>query len=196
MTMSPRACAALLSTAALLSFAPPASAGAISFDAWLEFAFTDVGVDATGCDPEDPLGPFCIPSGGTPTLFLDAPPWTFVAPPTGASVTVTDAFQSTDRFELFDFGVSFGLTSAPVATTVVDCGDDPVVCLATAGMSHGSFALGAGAHSITIVPTLSQGGGSGYFLVSAAAVPEPGTIALLAIGLSAIALRRLRRRSH
>src|SRR5205807_246059 len=83
---------------------------------------------ATGCDPADPAGPFCIPSSGTPTEFLDAPPWTFVAPAAGALLTVTDAFLAGDRFQVFDFGASLGLTSAPVGNA--DCGDDPIPCLA------------------------------------------------------------------
>lgn len=188
--LSVRAYALAASAAALFSLAPSVSAGPIPFDEWLEFAVSDPGVPATGCDPDDPNGPFCTPSSGTPTLFLDAPPWTFVAPASGASLVVTDAFESTERFELFDFGVSLGLTSAPAATAVVDCGDDPVVCLGTGGISHGTFALASGAHSITLVPTLSQFS-AGYLLVTAAVVvPEPGVLALLAIGLAGIALQR------
>ena len=176
--LSVRAYALVVSAAALFAVAPCVSAGTIPFDTWLEFAVSDAGVPATGCDPDDPTGGFCTPSSGTPTLFLDAPPWTFVAPASGASLVVTDAFESTERFELFDFGASLGLTSAPAATAVVECGDDPVVCLAS------------GAHSITLTPTMSQGGG-GYLLVTAAVVvPEPGVLALLAIGLAAIALQR------
>jgi hypothetical protein len=186
------ACAA---AAALLALAPPVCAGPIPLNTWLEFAVSDPGVGATGCDPDDPNGPFCIPSGGTPTQFLDAPPWTFSAPASGASLRVTDAFESTEQFEVFDFGVSVGLTSPPAATAIVDCGDDPVVCFGTAGMSRGTFALASGSHSITIVPTLSLGG-AGYFQVVAAAVPEPGGLALLALGLAGIAALRFRPRSR
>jgi hypothetical protein len=174
----------------------PAAAGPISFDDWLEFGFTDVGIPATGCDPNDPGGPFCIPSFGTPTEFLDAPPWTFSAP-AGATLSVTDAFQSGDQFEIFDFGSSLGLTSLPVAGGGIDCGDDPVPCLATPGISSGVFALVAGDHSLTIVPTLSGGGGSGFLRVvaEAAAVPEPGTLALLSSALGVAAAYRRRRRT-
>src|SRR5438309_3205405 len=115
----------------------PLYAGPITSGVYWQFSFTDAGVQARGCDP-DPLGGFCLASSGTPTSFLDAPPWTFVAPASGSVLTVTDAFENGDRFQIFDLGVSIGLTSAPGAL-LVDCGGDPVPCLATAGMSHGTF---------------------------------------------------------
>ena len=142
---------------------------------------------ATGCDPADPAGPFCLPSSGTPTLPLDAPPWTFAG---AAQLTITDVFESGDRFEVFDFGVSLGLTSASVIGA--DCGDDPVPCLANAAISHGSFFLGAGPHSITLVAVDSPGGlGTGYLMV--ALVPEPSILLLLAIGVLAWGLRERNR---
>jgi hypothetical protein len=174
--------------------ATPSSAGVIPLNQWLEFGFTDPGVAATGCDPADPAGLFCVSSSGTPTQFLDAPPWTFVAPGGGATLRVTDAFSSGDRFEILDFGVVLGMTSLPGAQ-VVDCGDDPVPCIATVGMSTGVFALAPGAHSLTIVPLLSPAGlGAAYFIVEAA-VPEPALLALFGGGL-AMALRYRRRRTH
>jgi hypothetical protein len=178
---------------ALAGFVPAVLAGPIIPGTWGEFSFTDTGIEARGCDPADPAGGFCIPSSGTPTVFLDAPTWTFVAPAGGATLIVTDAFESGDRFEIFDFGVSLGFTSLPSAAGLVDCGDDPVVCIATAGMSSGSFLLGAGNHAITLVPTLSpSGGGAGYLLVSAAVV-EPGSLMLVGLGLTCLALLRRRR---
>jgi hypothetical protein len=113
----------LITTLAILSTAP-ANAGPIQLGIFQEFAFTTAGTPATGCDPADPAGPFCIPSSGTPTTFLTAPPWTFVAPVQGAILIVTDAFQAGDRFQVFDFGSSIGLTSLPAGNA--DCGDDPV----------------------------------------------------------------------
>jgi len=161
----------LLVAIAVTSVVAPAQAGPIPSDTFLQFAFTDVGILATGCDPADPAGPFCIPSSGTPTTFLDAPPWTFSGP---ALLTVTDAFESGDQFQVFDFGVSLGLTSLP--GTASECGDDPVSCLGNAAMSKGSFALAAGPHSVTLVPTLApSGGGTGYLI---ATVAEPGTLSL------------------
>ncbi len=175
--------------------AAPASAGTIPFDRWLQFGFTDTFTPATGCDPDDPAGPFCIASSGTPTSSLDAPPWTFTAA-SGAVLSVTDAFESTDQFEIFDFGISLGLTSAPAAAAIVDCGDDPVPCFPNPAMSTGVFALGVGPHALTIVPTLAANGGSGYLMVQAAdlAAPEPTTALLLVSGLSAMAAVRQRRR--
>jgi len=164
-----------------VAFAPVLLAGPIGLDTWSEFGFSDVGVAATGCDPADPAGAFCVESSGTPTIFLDAPPWTFTT--AGPSLlTVTDAFTSGDRFEVFDFGVSLGLTSLPGALEV-DCGDDPVVCLATAGVSRAFFSLAAGGHALTLFPTLSPGGGGSGYLFVAAAVPEPSSLALLALGI-------------
>src|SRR5438045_1800298 len=98
---------------ALVAVSIPASAGAITFNTWHEFGFSTAGTPATGCDPADPAGPFCISSSGTVTDFLDAPPWTFTAPAFGAILTVTDAFLAGDRFQVFDFGASIGLTSDP-----------------------------------------------------------------------------------
>jgi hypothetical protein len=168
----------------------PAAAGPIVPGVWYEFAFTDAGVSPTGCQPADPAGGFCTPSSGTPTTFADAPTWTFVAAaPT--TLTVTDAFEATDRFEILDFGAPIGMTSPLVAGVFVDCGDDPEVCLPTPGMSTGVFALAAGAHSFTIVPLESGSGGSAYFQV-AGEVPEPTSLLLLATGVAAAALRRRR----
>jgi hypothetical protein len=173
--------------------APSSSAGPIVVDTYYEFGFGDVGTPAIGCDPADPAGAFCLPSSGTPTTFLDAAPWTFTSGAAGSTLTVTDAFLSGDRFQIFDFGIPIGFTSAFVAD--VDCGDDPVPCLADPGMSHGSFALASGLHFIAI--SVTEGGfGSGYLLLQdggGPAVPEPATLVLLTTGAGAALYRRRRR---
>ena len=187
--LRPFVLAGQLTAACVFLGAAPASAGPIVLDTWYEFGFTDTASLATGCQPDDPLGVFCTSSSGTPTTNLDAPPWTFTA---GSVVlTVVDAFENGEAFEIFDFGVSIGVTSAPGPAT--DCGDDPVPCLLVAEMSKGFFNLAAGAHSLTIRPTLSPGGlGAAYLQVSAAVVPEPMTGLLLGSGLVALSLRRSR----
>lgn len=139
--------------------AVPASAADVAIGGpWQEFRFTGVGVPATGCA----IGA-CDPSPAGNSVFAPAPPWTFVAGQTGVKLTVTDAFQLGDRFEVFDVGASLGQTSAvPVGG---NCGGDPVACLASA--SKAVFALGQGSHSITITPTASPfGRGAAYFLIT------------------------------
>ena len=172
----------------MLTLASPAVATPIVLGIWNEFGFSTAGTPATGCDPADPAGPFCISSSGTPTSFAGAPPWTFSS--VGATqLTVTDAFTAGDRFQIFDFGVSIGLTSLPVGSA--DCGDDPVPCLANPNVSHALFSLAPGAHSITIIPTLAPtDGGSGYFIVNA--VPEPSMWLLLGSGLLTLVCARRR----
>jgi hypothetical protein len=180
-TLSVLMCCGLL----IASYAT-ALADAISPGVYLEFSFTDPGVAATGCFPADPGGSFCIESSGTPTQPAPAPPWTFTAAG-GATLTVTDAFESGDQFDIRDFGASIGLTSAPAASGSVDCDDDPAVCLTASGISSGTFAFGAGQHAITIVPNLSpDGGGAGYLRVdgATAAVPEPTSLLLLLSGVA------------
>ena len=186
-----RACGlAVAGALVLLLIAPATRAGPLTADTWGEFSFAETGTMAVGCDPADPAGGFCIPSSGTPTVFLDAPAWTFLAAG-DVVLTVIDAFLSGDQFEVFDFGVSLGVTSAPAGFGLVDCGDDPVVCLFTSGMSRGAFNLAAGAHSITLRVTSSDGGGSGYLIVGGAiGIPEPATPALLALALLALLAHR------
>jgi hypothetical protein len=175
----------LAGTAALFA-AAPAGAGPVPFDTYLQFSFDGAGSSAAGCFPDDPGGSFCLASSGTPTGFADAPAWTFSG---AAALTVVDAFESGDRFDIFDFGVLVGSTSAPLLG--VDCGDDPVVCLGTAGISSGVFALGAGLHSMTIVASEALGLGSAYFQIAAVqAVPEPASLALVAAALLGSAAAR------
>ena len=182
--------ASLVLVAIALALPARSNAGVIPFDTFLEFGFEAAGF-VRGCAPADAAGPFCIDSFGTPTSFLDAPPWTFDAGGGGALLTVTDAFLAGNRFEVFDFGLSLGLTSAPIG--VGDCGDDPVPCLADPNISKREFHLAPGLHSI-MVALLADDLGSGYLKVSKI-VPEPPSFALLGMGLIAAGMSVSRRRT-
>lgn len=132
---------------------------------WNEFSFAGAGSFAKGCAPADPSGPGCVPSSAGNSHFVGAPPWVFVAPSDGATLTVTDAFQKGDAFQVLDLGNPIGSTSA-VPTNSASCGNDPVPCLADPTVSHGIFDLGPGAHSITIKALASPfQGGAAYFRV-------------------------------
>jgi len=176
----------------MLSLASSALGSPLTLGVWNQFGFSTAGTPATGCDPADPSGPFCLPSSGTPTTFLGAPPWTFNL--VGSSLlTVTDAFSVGDRFQIFDFGASLGLTSLPVGSS--SCGDDPVPCLLDANISHGQFLLASGPHSLTITPTLAPSdGGSGFLLVGDTGTPVPESATCVLLGTSLFGLLFMRRR--
>jgi len=167
---------------------------------WREFAIDGgAGTFATGCSPADPAGAVCVASSAGNSEFVGAPPWTFAIPDiaVAAFLTVTDAFDRNDRFDVFNFGVLLGTTSLPSGSGF--CGSDPEACLLDPEASHAVFPLAAGDYSITIAsaftdPTL---GGAAYFRVDAivdGVVPAPGTLALLATGLAGLAGLGWRRR--
>ncbi len=110
-------------------------------------------------------GSGCVPSSSGDSHFVGAPPWTFTAPSDGVTLTVTDAFQKGDTFEVLDMGVPIGNTSA-VPVNPASCGSDPATCVTDPTVSHGVFNLGPGAHSLTIrMVTSPFGGGAAYFRV-------------------------------
>jgi len=128
-------------------------------------AETSVSPAAAPGAPADPGGSGCTPSSAGNSHFVGAPPWTFVAPSDGATLTVTDAFNKGDTFQVLDLGNPIGSTSA-VPTNTASCGSDPVPCLADPTVSHGVFDLGPGAHSITIKAVTSPfQAGAAYFRV-------------------------------
>jgi hypothetical protein len=131
---------------------------------WNEFSFAGPGSDAKGCAPADPGGASCVPSSAGNSHFIGAPPWIFTAPSDGATLTVTDAFQIGDTFQVLDNGNLIGSTSA--VTTSGNCGTDPVPCLADPSVSHGVFNLGPGTHKLTIKMLASPfGTGAAYFRI-------------------------------
>jgi hypothetical protein len=155
----------------------PGFAGSLSPNIWYEFGF-DPGHAPTvaGCQPDDPSGVACRPGIGT--VNLDSAPWTFTLP-MAADFTITDGFLAGDSFDVLDFGVLVGSTPS-VPLSGHSCGFDPNICLVDPAMSHASFVLAAGPHSITISVNPAQILGEGFFEVRA---PEPSTLLLVMASL-------------
>ncbi len=179
----------------MLAVAGPASAGAIGLGGpWIEFAFSGVGIAATGCAPADPGGPACVPSSGGNSIFGDVPPYTFAAPAGGVLLKVTDAFCQGDAFSVFDFAALLGTTPL---VPVIACGtpgqtSDPAVAVLDPTYSSAIFALAPGPHSISFSALASPFiTGAAYFRVDAR-VAEPSTLLLL--GSALLLLRANRRR--
>lgn len=134
---------------------------------WSEFSFGTAGTFAKGCAPADPAGAGCTPSSSGNSHFVGAPPWTFTAPSDGVSLTVTDAFNRGDTFEIYDNGHLVGSTSA-VPSNPTSCGSDPVPCSVDPTVSHAVIDLPGGPHSITIkAATSPYQAGAAYFRLEA-----------------------------
>jgi hypothetical protein len=162
---------------ALLASSSPGFAGSISPNIWYEFGFDpNHALSVAGCQPADPGGVPCRPGIGT--VNLDTPLWTFVSLTT-VDFTITDGFLAGDSFDVLDFGVLIGSTpSVPLSGN--SCGFDPRVCLLDPAMSHASFLLPAGPHSISIFVHPAQILGEGFFEV---VVPEPSSFLLVIASL-------------
>jgi hypothetical protein len=161
--------------------ASPLHAGPISPATWYEFGFDPNHFPlAAGCQPADPGGVPC--RVGIGTVNLDIRPWTFTSS-TAAVFTITDGLLGGDFFDVLDFGTLVGSTPA-VPLTGHSCGLDPRDCVLDPQISHASFLLPAGAHSITISVHPAQILGEGFFEVTA--VPEPASVLLLITGLVSV----------
>ena len=154
------------SDAAGPAFAGPAFLGPIDTQVngpWLEFQFGGAGSAAAPC------GGVCTPSsGGNSIELISAPPWTFSLLFGGGTLTVSDAFDNGDVFDVYDNAAPIGSTSA--VAVAGSCGSDPAVCLPDPLSSSGTFALGAGDHSVSLIAAVSPfGAGAAYFRVDRAA---------------------------
>jgi hypothetical protein len=146
-----------------LLLAAPAAAIPITVDgSWTNFGWTDG------------TGPIDSPSDGY--QFTSA---------TSVLVQITDATLIGDVFEVFVNGVSQGLTSAPVGSGPSGAFSGPVAW-ADSRLSKLQLALGPGSYDIDIEVDTSIAVPAGGFIQVLSVVPEPGTLALLALGFAGL----------
>ncbi|MEX0679416.1 MAG: PEP-CTERM sorting domain-containing protein [Pirellulales bacterium] len=155
------------------------------------------GTGTPGDDPPIVVGADWFATTDTPPAFFwiggdGAPnlegPFTFNAL-TNVVLDVTDDFLKGDRFEVFDFGASLGLTSLVPVAEGLELG--PEAAFNDPSYSSGSYLLGPGAHSITMATVVSPyDGGRGYLRVT----PEPSSALLAVVGIVGLCGYALRRR--
>jgi hypothetical protein len=189
MSTLPRIFQCFLLASPLLFASAQSQAAPITSGQWYTFAFTAIGVDATGCQPADPAGLICT----IDPISEAAPPapWTFSVGAAGATLLVTDAFTYGDAFDVFNFGALIGSTSL-VDLGTGGCGSDPEACAADPLASTGLFNLAPGNFSLTIQPYQIVSFGAGNFILrgDVLRVPEPGSLLLASLGLGLLFARR------
>jgi hypothetical protein len=170
--------AAVAASLTLISLAASqAQADPIVADQWYTFGFDNTGTAIYGDCATCTLGDLSLQAPTTPWEITLATPMLLV---------VTDGFQQGDEFELFDFGVSIGSTSATADDVSHACGTNELACLADPLFSHGFFPLAAGNHSLTGVVTDSPFDSGAAFFIITQQVPEPGALVLLGIALAGL----------
>ncbi len=111
-------------------------------------------------------------------------------------IDITDDFLKGDRFEVFNFNTSIGLTSlVPVVEDAMEVG--PNTAFTDPTYSSGSFLVRPGSYSITIQAIgQSFDAGRGYIRIRKATVPEPAsTFGFLTLGtLGAITTLKRKRK--
>ncbi len=113
-------------------------------------------------------------------------------------LTVTDAGFSGDQFEVFDNGVSLGITPDAPDSYPVSIGLNFDAALANGNYSHAFYFLGEGTHTITGKLAVSAQGGVPNTTVGAlnvAPVPLPASLLLLLSGGGLLSLFSRRRKS-
>ena len=136
-------------------------------------------------------------TGGT-GVYQNETPFTFSSA-TPVILEVTDAFAQGDRFEIYDGATLIGTTS-PI-NGPANFAPDADSAWSMANFSNGTFLLAPGTYSLsfkTIQVAEGAPDGTAYFRLEPdiilAEVPEPTSLALLAMGGFAFAFRRVRRR--
>lgn len=168
--------------------------------AFLSFSANAIPIAADGAWNAFDVDPLSATSAGLEWIALDGSAISFDLTLAGpAQLKVIDGGFAGDRFEVFDNGVSLGLSSAARGSYPSSVGLDFDHAWGDSSYSRGIFTLGAGTHSITGILVASALDDSGARIdatvgaVSITPVPEPETFALMLAGLAAIAFVPRRR---